>query len=133
MRISDWSSDVCSSDLRLLRLRPLGEDRHTHRLAGAVRQRDDAAHVLVGVARADAQVHPDLDGLAELRAGGSLELLPRFGQLVDGLAHDVIVGGLQPLHVRTTVPYSLHHLPNESAAPSMPFPSASQSLAFFYS
>src|SRR3546814_11150317 len=88
MRISDWSSDVCSSDLhlteaahhrhhvrgsdaavevdlarldllgevlgadhigaglgRLLRLRPLGEDRHTHRLAGAVRTRSEERRV----------------------------------------------------------------------------------------
>src|SRR3546814_2852064 len=41
MRISDWSSDVCSSDLNLRHHRPAGrrvEDRHGHRDEGRRQQ-----------------------------------------------------------------------------------------------
>ena len=55
--------------LRLLGLGVLGEHRDAHGLAGAVGQVDDAADHLVGVARIDAQVHRDFDGLVELGLG----------------------------------------------------------------
>ena len=57
--------------LGLLGLVALGEDRDAHRLAGAVGQLHDAAHHLVRMARIDAQVHGDLDGLVELGLGAS--------------------------------------------------------------
>ena len=55
--------------LGLLGLVAAGEDGDAHGLAGAVRQLHDAAHDLVGVARIDAEVHRDLDGLVELGLG----------------------------------------------------------------
>src|SRR3546814_5442066 len=49
MRISDWSSDVCSSDLR----RP-GEDRHLHQAhAGCTHLDDGGDEVDAGQQRAD--------------------------------------------------------------------------------
>src|SRR3546814_13543603 len=52
MRISDWSSDVCSSDLRKLRLQFLfGADRgvHAHRIGDAkTREGVDLQPLLVG-------------------------------------------------------------------------------------
>src|SRR3546814_10081867 len=64
MRISDWSSDVCSSDLRVQR-EPLEQrlqlDQHVlgegvDRLAGAVeREHDDAVLALLGLPVAEAQ------------------------------------------------------------------------------
>src|SRR3546814_1745992 len=43
MHISDWSSDVCSSDLRAL-----GVDRATFHVADAIEWRDDLAGELAG-------------------------------------------------------------------------------------
>jgi hypothetical protein len=63
------ADDVGAGRLRLVGLRAAGEHGDAHRLAGAVGQRDHAAHHLVGVARVDAEVHRDLDGLVELRLG----------------------------------------------------------------
>src|SRR3546814_7745709 len=90
MRISDWSSDVCSSDLldlaalhdleqvfgadnigsgglRLFSLVAAREHADAHRLAGALGQGHDAANHLIGVTRIDAKVDRNLHGLVELR------------------------------------------------------------------
>ena len=56
----------------------LGEHGDAHVAAGAGRQVDDAAHLLVGVTRVDAQVDGDLDGLVELGLGVGLDLLDGF-------------------------------------------------------
>ena len=58
------------------------------RAAGAVRQVDHAAHHLVGVARIDAEIHRDLDGLVELRLGALLDHLHRFVERIELLAVD---------------------------------------------
>src|SRR3546814_12241770 len=67
MRISDWSSDVCSSDLRGLHQHLPGVLLHRVLFGNAddgQRQRLDAAHAAVAfAARAD-----DLAGLAQARA-----------------------------------------------------------------
>ena len=52
--------------LGLVRLVALGEDGDVHALAGAVREGDHAAHLLVRVARVDAEIHRDLDRLVDL-------------------------------------------------------------------
>ena len=61
----------------------LGDDGDAHVAAGAGRQGDDAAHVLVGVARVDAQVDGDLDALVELGRGVGLDQLDRLGERMD--------------------------------------------------
>src|SRR3546814_6622018 len=43
MRISDWSSDVCSSDLRLFP-RPPPSEPHAHRFGALCQGNSDAAH-----------------------------------------------------------------------------------------
>src|SRR5690606_18533259 len=60
----------------------LGDGEHADRLAGAVRQGDGAAHVLVGLARVDAEAEVRLDGLVELGRG---QLLDEAGGLFDGV------------------------------------------------
>ena len=59
-----------------------GEHRDAHVLAGARRQRDGAAHHLVGLAGIDAEADGELDGLVELGRGERLHQLDRLGRLV---------------------------------------------------
>jgi hypothetical protein len=47
----------------------LREHRDAHRLAGAVRQHGGTAHLLVGLARVDAEVHGDVDDSSNLARG----------------------------------------------------------------
>src|SRR3546814_1037764 len=66
MRISDWSSDVCSSDLRLNRIeaRVVTEDLHLVAVAQAmVAQEPQLAGHLVVVGDDDAGIAPDVDDL----------------------------------------------------------------------
>ena len=70
----------------LLGLGVLGDDGDAHVAAGAGRQADDAAHVLVGVARVDAQIDGDLDGLVELGGGVGLHQLDGLGERMQRLA-----------------------------------------------
>ena len=74
------ADDVGAGGARLVGLGAAGEHRDAQRAAGAVRQVDDAAHHLVGVARIDAEIHRDLDGLVELRVGALLDQLHRVGR-----------------------------------------------------
>jgi hypothetical protein len=62
-----------------------GDHEHAHRLAGAGRQDDGAAHDLIGVARVDAETDGDFDGFVELRKRHLLD------ELEGGLLR--IVGG----------------------------------------
>src|SRR3546814_16542178 len=62
MRISDWSSDVCSSDLRLILRRPLqrrrlGEFRRKAEGGGGDRR------ALQEIASVDPRAHPQIPGL----------------------------------------------------------------------
>ena len=76
---------------RLLLLLALGEHRHPHRLADAVREHDGAAHHLVGVLGIHPEAQRHVHRLVELGAGQLLEdaerLLDRVGLLavVEGL------------------------------------------------
>ena len=54
-------------------LLPLGEDRHSHGLAGAVRQHDRAPHLLVGVTRIDSQLDVGFHGLVEVGRSHALQ------------------------------------------------------------
>jgi len=122
--------DIGARFLGLLRLVALGEDGDPNRLAGAVRQGDYTAHVLIGMARIDAQVHGDLDGLVEFRLGPLLDQLHRFRQWI----------GLVPINRRISRPESLSlachdrypttSRPMERAEPAMMRAAASTSLAF---
>ena len=67
------ADDVGARLLGFLGLVALGEHGDADVLAGALGQRHDAADHLVGVARVDAQVHRDLDGLVELGGGVGLD------------------------------------------------------------
>ena len=59
----------------------LGEHRNPHRLAGSVRQLHNTAHLLIGMARVNAQIHRNFDGLVEFDLAFPYELrpLPRRG------------------------------------------------------
>ena len=66
------------------------EHRDADVLAGALGQIDHAADHLVGVARIDAQVHRQLDGLVELGGGEALDEADRFVDGVELLAVDLV-------------------------------------------
>ena len=78
--------DVGARLLGFLGLGALGEHGDPELAARAVRQRADAAHHLVGVARIDAEIHRDLDGLVELRLRPVLDELHRLFERVKLLA-----------------------------------------------
>src|SRR3546814_710039 len=108
MRISDWSSDVCSSDLRLARVRhdrPLAGDRRQF-----LRRRRDLLGVLDGLAHA----HVDHDLLDPRRLHGVLvrELLYQGG------ADHLIVVLLQPGHGAHRSITSPERLANRTLRPS---------------
>src|SRR3546814_8250898 len=81
MRISDWSSDVCSSDLDDQLLSPVTE-----------RLDDDVERAMVHLrqfgARADqAAVKDDIGGIALVEPVRGADLVPRRVEAVDRLAH----------------------------------------------
>src|SRR3546814_6027906 len=86
MRISDWSSDVCSSDLRLREGAGVeaGHGREVHR-------REDP----VGVHVVDAGVHVEA-ARAQLRVGAGVEA-PLLTRPADGGRHAAGGGGLLTL------------------------------------
>ena len=63
-----------------------GEHGDAHVLAGARRQRDRAAHHLVGLAGIDAEPHRQLDGLVELGRARLFDEVERLGRRVQLLA-----------------------------------------------
>src|SRR3546814_10708855 len=99
MRISDWSSDVCSSDLRVdLGLGLLLRRRDAHvgdgAAGGVVRAGERPVHHAVVVGRADGLDHHVVAVVgAEQVVDGGLERPRQVGQLVDGQAP---VPGLDP-------------------------------------
>src|SRR4029434_680329 len=88
-----------------------------------------AAHVLVGVARIDAEVHRDLDGLVELRLGALLDQIHRLLDIVEGVAVDRAVGLGQALSFARHGPYSTTSKPIERAEPLIMAIAASTLLA----
>src|SRR3546814_12209945 len=107
MRISDWSSDVCSSDLRVVRAHQLDDERcdifgQIVREGGVVGNVDllntrDAGGVLGH--RTDARTGNKQLNFAELRCGGD----HREPGILDGLA--ATFGPKQKFPVNTSPPY----------------------------
>src|SRR5262249_20617140 len=128
----DAGGDVVSPDevraglLGLARLVALGEDEHALGLAGAVRQHQRPADLLVGVADVDAELEVRLDGLVELgrlqrlqeAVGG--DRLVQAGAVDQGLRLAVLLAGHQ---ASTSTPI-------ERAVPATIFMAASMSFAF---
>src|SRR3546814_13243037 len=100
MRISDWSSDVCSSDLLVI-----FEDRHQrppHGKARAVQRMDElvALHILA----AEARVHAARLAIAAVRAARNLAVavLPRqpdFAVICLARGQDHVAAAEQPFPV----------------------------------
>ena len=92
------------------------DDEHAHRLSGAGRQHDRAAHDLIGVARIDAQANGDFHRLIKLRECGLLDDLQRLLRLVDRRDVAVLRGGVVLLSVLAH--QSTTSSPIERAAPA---------------
>src|SRR4051812_19925198 len=113
------ADDVRAGLLGLARLVALGEDRDLDLLAEAVRERDRAAQLLVGVADVQARADVDLDRLVELRTLGVLHQL-------DGLVRGVLAGAID-LRLGLVVGlavlrhYATTSTPIERAVPAMIF------------
>ena len=86
---------VGAGGLGLVGLGAAREHRHAHAAARTVRQVDDAAHHLVGVARIDAEIHRDLDGLVELGLGPLLDHLHRLLERIELVAVDALADGVR--------------------------------------
>src|SRR5690606_3779865 len=78
---------LCSVGLVALR-----EHCHANRTTGAVRQRDDATHHLVRMARVHAESNRHFDRLVKLCACAILEELHSFPEIVKFLAIDTLAG-----------------------------------------
>ena len=83
------ADDLGAGRLGFIGLGVLGDDGDADVTAGARRQGDDAADLLVGVARVDAEVHGDLDAFVELGLGVGLHELDGF---VDGVRRGAVAG-----------------------------------------
>src|SRR6202171_3478339 len=97
--------------------------------AGAVRQRHHAAHHLIGMARVDAEIHRNLDGLVEFRLGAFLDHLDGVRERIKLLAINALAGLLQTFsncHDR----YPATSTPIERAEPSTIFMAASMVSQF---
>src|SRR5581483_12250400 len=109
------ADDVGACLLRLARLVALGEDGDPHVLAGAVREHQRPAELLVGMA--DVQTEPEvhLDGLVELRAGELLQhphrLRGRVGRLTVDPAARLDVALPTRRHYRSTSTPMLRAVP----------------------
>src|SRR3546814_14877756 len=125
MRISDWSSDVCSSDLVQPGPEPLSDDDAGFRRetdAGAVSLRSLArAHALHHDRRSKVQIDLVTDPIAEVadRSDGAVERvlsMPRRGQndLMRPCDHDVF----PDFAVATADPHRFAALPGGGAPPA---------------
>src|SRR5262249_2523761 len=81
---------VSAGSLGFFRLGATREHANAQRAAGAVRQVDDAADHLVGVARIDAEIDRNLDGLVKLGLGALLDHLDGFSERVHLFAIDAV-------------------------------------------
>src|SRR3546814_17773911 len=111
MRISDWSSDVCSSDLFA--------DKHAHELSGGMQQR-------VGLARAfatDADIllmdepFSALDPLIREHLQDELiELQPKLNKTIVFVSHDLD----EELKIGSRIPINIERAPcRERGSPSV--------------
>src|SRR3546814_11891414 len=104
MRISDWSSDVCSSDLSVLYRRPRLESPHFGDKAARKRGRPAAVAVDMGIADFDigqpltTPEYPAMQGesgaakAADPRRDGDQFVKPRRGVIVDLDRKSVVLG-----------------------------------------
>ena len=109
---------VGAGGLGLVGLGAAREHGDPHAAAGAVRQVDDAAHHLVGVARIDAEIHRHLDGLVELGLGPLLDHLHRFFERIELGAVDAFADGSSTFSEIGHGDYSPTSMPIERAEPS---------------
>src|SRR5262249_15333224 len=104
--------------LGLVGLRAAGEHRDADAAAGAVRQIDDAAHHLVGMAGGDPEGHRHLHGLLELRpCAGFCHPLPRPPR-IQLCAVDPLAGRDRAFSEIGHGAYSPTSMPIERAEPS---------------
>ena len=82
------ANDIGAGRFGLVGLGAAREHGDPHRTPGAVRQIDDPAHHLIGVARIDAEIHRHFDGLVELGLGAVLDHLHRFRKRIKLFAVD---------------------------------------------
>src|SRR5262249_38223035 len=118
--------DVGACVLRFARLVAFGEDGDTHVLAGAVRQHDRPAQLLVGVADVQAEPEVHLDRLVELRAVERLETADRVGRRVQRLAVDR--GACRPVSL-PMLAHASTSTPMLRAVPAITFIACSTSCA----
>src|SRR5262249_56759338 len=78
-----------------------------------------------GVARVDAEIHCDLDGLIELRFGAVLDHFHRVVDRIELLAIDAFAGLGRALSVLCHGAYSVTSMPMERAEPATIFMAAS--------
>src|SRR5205823_5808689 len=109
------------------RLVALREDRDLRLPAGAVREHQRPAELLLGMADVEAQVEVDLHRLVELLLGEGLEQADRLGRRVELLAVDRRARGAVTLPVLTHRSVST---PIERAVPATTFIASSTSRAF---
>src|SRR3546814_18971398 len=115
MRISDWSSDVCSSDLRLAALgaavTPVdlpGYDMVAGRRAGFLRVEVEAAHVYAGVMReAPQRISPLLGRYLDFGTPASAQQLLRADRPAEPVAFALARGfAAVTLLLSPTTPHS---------------------------
>src|SRR3546814_17594132 len=95
MRIRDWSSDVCSSDLSCLGcLFVARKNSDANGLALSGRQRHDATDHLVSMARIHAQIHGDFHRIVEL---GGRTLLHQSDRPINAITLVAVNGRLTSL------------------------------------
>src|SRR5262249_41596137 len=94
------------------------ENGNPHAAAGSIRQRDHAAHHLIGMARVDAEVHRNLDGLVELGFRPLLDHLHRFLDRIELAAIDPLARRNGTFAELGHDGYSLTSMPMERAEPS---------------
>src|SRR3546814_19556368 len=98
MRISDWSSDVCSSDLLQLETRVFGRDQSVRGLLRVTLTPILASHLLM----------PDLADFARLHPEIEMEILSS-GELSNLTNREADVA-LRDVYARKTLPLNLHCL-----------------------
>ena len=89
--------DVGAGGFRLRGFLTLGEHGHTDGLAGAVREHDGAAHLLIGVPRVDTKLDVDFDGLVEISGLEAFQQFCCFDRGVDLTRLDGLLGFLEAL------------------------------------
>src|SRR6185437_211244 len=122
--------DVGTRLLRFISLRAFGEHGDAQAAACAARQRDDAAHHLVGMARIDTEVDRQFNDLIELRGGAGLhQLHGLFDRILLGDIN-AFGGLLKTLGDVGHGSYSRTWMPMERADPSIMRIAISTSFAF---